>query len=205
MFQSIILRCLFDIETLVMDLLPRTHHEFGSKDYWEKFFSKRGSKAFEWYVMEMCLALLSLSPCKQHWPLHIPQHLYCLALAILQIPVHIFTLFLFGFLFCTLDIVKLAPFVCFLVFDNYITQGSISQLLKLRKHHTHEMMNTVYLIYFCVEYVSIYRVHLKWSGIAFVLILVQSTQLVIVYNGAIVHFIQFCNLYIPIYQVWRVW
>lgn len=49
MFQSIIVRCLFVIETLVMDLLPRTHHEFGSKDYWEKFFTKRGSKAFEWY------------------------------------------------------------------------------------------------------------------------------------------------------------
>jgi SAM-dependent methyltransferase len=32
-----------------MDLLPRTHHEFGSKDYWEKFFHKRGAKAFEWY------------------------------------------------------------------------------------------------------------------------------------------------------------
>lgn len=32
-----------------MDLLPRTHHEFGNKDYWEKFFRKRGKKAFEWY------------------------------------------------------------------------------------------------------------------------------------------------------------
>jgi len=34
-----------------MDLLPRTHQEFGSKDYWEKFFTKRGSKAFEWLVL----------------------------------------------------------------------------------------------------------------------------------------------------------
>ena len=33
-----------------MDLLPRTHHEFRSKDYWEKFFAKRGSKVFEWLV-----------------------------------------------------------------------------------------------------------------------------------------------------------
>jgi len=40
-----------DIEIRVMDLLPRTHHEFGSKDYWDKFFTKRGSKAFEWLVL----------------------------------------------------------------------------------------------------------------------------------------------------------
>jgi len=37
-----------------MDLLPRTHHEFGSQDYWEKFFAKRGSKAFEWLVCWQC-------------------------------------------------------------------------------------------------------------------------------------------------------
>jgi len=42
---------LADTEILVMDLLPKTHHEFGSKDYWERFFSKRGSKAFEWLVL----------------------------------------------------------------------------------------------------------------------------------------------------------
>jgi len=42
---------LADIEVRVMDLLPRTHHEFGRKDYWEKFFSKRGLKAFEWLVL----------------------------------------------------------------------------------------------------------------------------------------------------------
>jgi len=40
-----------DTETRDMDLLPRTHHEFGTKDYWEKFFSKRGPKAFEWLVL----------------------------------------------------------------------------------------------------------------------------------------------------------
>ena len=31
-----------------MDLLPRSHTDFGTADYWEKFFKKRGNKAFEW-------------------------------------------------------------------------------------------------------------------------------------------------------------
>ncbi|KAM6921417.1 eEF1A lysine and N-terminal methyltransferase [Xenentodon cancila] len=32
-----------------MSLLPRTAEEFSSAGYWEKFFKKRGEKAFEWY------------------------------------------------------------------------------------------------------------------------------------------------------------
>ncbi|CAH1268157.1 METTL13 [Branchiostoma lanceolatum] len=39
-----------------MDLLPRSHTEFSSADYWDTFFSKRGDKAFEWYgeYPELC-------------------------------------------------------------------------------------------------------------------------------------------------------
>ncbi|XP_068599876.1 eEF1A lysine and N-terminal methyltransferase [Brachionichthys hirsutus] len=32
-----------------MSLLPRTSEEFSSAEYWEKFFKRRGDKAFEWY------------------------------------------------------------------------------------------------------------------------------------------------------------
>ncbi|XP_072245966.1 eEF1A lysine and N-terminal methyltransferase isoform X1 [Leuresthes tenuis] len=32
-----------------MSLLPRTAEEFSSAEYWEKFFKKRGERAFEWY------------------------------------------------------------------------------------------------------------------------------------------------------------
>lgn len=32
-----------------MNLLPKSSKEFGSVDYWEKFFQQRGKKAFEWY------------------------------------------------------------------------------------------------------------------------------------------------------------
>ncbi|GAA6229378.1 methyltransferase-like protein 13 [Lates japonicus] len=32
-----------------MSLLPRTAEEFSSVQYWERFFKKRGEKAFEWY------------------------------------------------------------------------------------------------------------------------------------------------------------
>lgn len=32
-----------------MSLLPRTVNELSSADYWERFFRKRGDKAFEWY------------------------------------------------------------------------------------------------------------------------------------------------------------
>ncbi|XP_047229992.1 eEF1A lysine and N-terminal methyltransferase isoform X2 [Girardinichthys multiradiatus] len=32
-----------------MSLLPRTAEEFSSADYWERFFKKRGERAFEWY------------------------------------------------------------------------------------------------------------------------------------------------------------
>lgn len=34
-----------------MNLLPKSHKEFSEKDYWNKFFKKRGNKAFEWYVV----------------------------------------------------------------------------------------------------------------------------------------------------------
>ncbi|MBW02722.1 Methyltransferase-like protein 13, partial [Eschrichtius robustus] len=39
-----------------MDLLPKSPKEFGSIDYWEKFFQQRGKKAFEWYgtYLELC-------------------------------------------------------------------------------------------------------------------------------------------------------
>ncbi|XP_027724399.1 methyltransferase-like protein 13 [Vombatus ursinus] len=39
-----------------MNLLPRSSKEFGSADYWEKFFQQRGKKAFEWYgsYLELC-------------------------------------------------------------------------------------------------------------------------------------------------------
>ncbi|XP_066286326.1 eEF1A lysine and N-terminal methyltransferase-like isoform X1 [Branchiostoma lanceolatum] len=39
-----------------MDLLPRSHTEFSSVDYWDTFFRKRGEKAFEWYgeYPELC-------------------------------------------------------------------------------------------------------------------------------------------------------
>eukprot|EP00058_Branchiostoma_floridae_P014709 XP_002600197.1 hypothetical protein BRAFLDRAFT_204501 [Branchiostoma floridae] len=39
-----------------MDLLPRSHSEFSSADYWDRFFKKRGEKAFEWYgeYPELC-------------------------------------------------------------------------------------------------------------------------------------------------------
>ncbi|KAM3876089.1 eEF1A lysine and N-terminal methyltransferase [Diretmus argenteus] len=32
-----------------MSLLPRSAEEFSSAEYWERFFKKRGEKAFEWY------------------------------------------------------------------------------------------------------------------------------------------------------------
>ena len=39
-----------------MNLLPRNRQEFGQKDYWDVFFKKRGTKAFEWYgeYHELC-------------------------------------------------------------------------------------------------------------------------------------------------------
>lgn len=33
-----------------MNLLPKSHLEFSKADYWNTFFKKRGTKAFEWYV-----------------------------------------------------------------------------------------------------------------------------------------------------------
>lgn len=39
-----------------MNLLPRSTKEFGSVDYWEKFFQQRGKRTFEWYgtYLELC-------------------------------------------------------------------------------------------------------------------------------------------------------
>ncbi|XP_058453861.1 eEF1A lysine and N-terminal methyltransferase homolog [Malaya genurostris] len=39
-----------------MNLLPKTTTEFGSTEYWNQFFKKRGQKAFEWYgeYLELC-------------------------------------------------------------------------------------------------------------------------------------------------------
>ncbi|ELW70919.1 Methyltransferase-like protein 13 [Tupaia chinensis] len=39
-----------------MNLLPKSSKEFGSADYWEKFFQQRGKRAFEWYgtYLELC-------------------------------------------------------------------------------------------------------------------------------------------------------
>ncbi|CAH2105057.1 unnamed protein product [Euphydryas editha] len=39
-----------------MNLLPKSHKEFSEKDYWNKFFKKRGKEAFEWYgeYLELC-------------------------------------------------------------------------------------------------------------------------------------------------------
>lgn len=39
-----------------MNLLPKSSREFGSVDYWERFFQQRGKRAFEWYgsYLELC-------------------------------------------------------------------------------------------------------------------------------------------------------
>lgn len=39
-----------------MNLLPKEAGEFGTTDYWNNFFKKRGRKAFEWYgeYPELC-------------------------------------------------------------------------------------------------------------------------------------------------------
>ncbi|XP_069674155.1 eEF1A lysine and N-terminal methyltransferase homolog isoform X1 [Periplaneta americana] len=39
-----------------MSLLPKTHEDFSQKEYWNAFFKKRGTKAFEWYgeYPELC-------------------------------------------------------------------------------------------------------------------------------------------------------
>ncbi|XP_004626861.1 methyltransferase-like protein 13 [Octodon degus] len=39
-----------------MNLLPKSSKEFGSVDYWEKFFQQRGKQAFEWYgtYLDLC-------------------------------------------------------------------------------------------------------------------------------------------------------
>ena len=39
----------FLLVAVTMNLLPRSHEEFGTASYWEGFFRKRGQNAFEWY------------------------------------------------------------------------------------------------------------------------------------------------------------
>jgi len=34
---------------MAMDLLPKSAQQFNEKQYWETFFAKRGTEAFEWY------------------------------------------------------------------------------------------------------------------------------------------------------------
>lgn len=36
-----------------MALLPKSRKEFREKEYWDSFFTKRGRKAFEWYVLRV--------------------------------------------------------------------------------------------------------------------------------------------------------
>lgn len=31
-----------------MNLLPKSSEEFATKEYWNKFFAKRGKSAFDW-------------------------------------------------------------------------------------------------------------------------------------------------------------
>lgn len=33
-----------------MSLLPKAPEEFRDRDYWDQFFSKVGTEAFEWFV-----------------------------------------------------------------------------------------------------------------------------------------------------------
>lgn len=50
----IFFRCLRKCELAYicnMNLLPQNYKEFHSAEYWENFFKKRGTKAFEWYYM----------------------------------------------------------------------------------------------------------------------------------------------------------
>jgi len=34
-----------------MNLIPGSGKNFRDKEYWEKFFKARGSKAFEWFLL----------------------------------------------------------------------------------------------------------------------------------------------------------
>ena len=49
-------RTVLEFFTRKMSLLPKNHQEFRQKEYWDSFFKKRGSKAFEWYgeYSELC-------------------------------------------------------------------------------------------------------------------------------------------------------
>lgn len=42
-----------------MNLLPKSTADFGSTEYWNSFFRKRGKQAFEWYgeYPELCTQL----------------------------------------------------------------------------------------------------------------------------------------------------
>ncbi|KAF0290517.1 Methyltransferase-like protein 13 [Amphibalanus amphitrite] len=51
-----------------MDLLPKSAQEFNEKQYWETFFAKRGTEAFEWYgeYPQLCEVLNKYVRTKDH-------------------------------------------------------------------------------------------------------------------------------------------
>lgn len=51
-----------------LNLLPKTHQDFGQKDYWNSFFEKRAGKAFEWCVAFLAFLALVLTHCHPHPP-----------------------------------------------------------------------------------------------------------------------------------------
>jgi hypothetical protein len=69
-----------------MNLLPKSSKEFGSADYWEKFFQQRGKTAFEWYgtYLELCEVLHKyIKPKEKVWRAASP--LWGLKIAILSL------------------------------------------------------------------------------------------------------------------------
>ncbi|KAI0218062.1 eEF1A lysine and N-terminal methyltransferase [Lamellibrachia satsuma] len=59
----------FDVQLRLgaMNLLPKSHKEFSSAEYWEKFFKKRGNKSFEWYgeYPQLCSLLHKYIKCSE--------------------------------------------------------------------------------------------------------------------------------------------
>lgn len=47
-----------------MNLLPKSSSEFSQQEYWEKFFQKRGRKAFEWYNISLFVYIIN-------WHIHL--------------------------------------------------------------------------------------------------------------------------------------
>lgn len=42
------LNLIVKVTRFIMNLLPKTSEEFATKEYWNKFFQKRGKSAFDW-------------------------------------------------------------------------------------------------------------------------------------------------------------